>query len=85
MTMHIKKYIPSVELEGLTYTGIPGDVEAFTAGKFEIEVVGDEHRLSKAGWNVYSVIEIGDIIMHGITGEFFIVKKASVVSNYTCF
>jgi len=83
--MHIKKYIPTGEIEGLTYTGMSSDVGAFTAGAFEVEIVGDEHRLSKARWNVYSIIEIGDIIMHGITGEFFLVKKASVVSNYTCF
>lgn len=81
--MNIKKYIPVVELEGLTYTGMPGDVEAFTAGALEVEIVGDEHRLSKARWNVYSIIEIGDVIMHGITGEFFIVKKAALIGNYT--
>lgn len=80
--MHIKKYIPVVKIEGLTYTGMPSDVEAFTAGALEIEIVSHEHRISRFRWYLYSIIEIGDVLMHGITGEFFIVKKDQLVGNY---
>lgn len=82
MKMQIKKYRPVVEITGLTYTGDDAAVQEFTYDTMQVDRIGDECRLSKHGWNIYSIIKVGDVIMQGITGGFFLVEAKDVDTTY---